>query len=203
MAKDNDKPESKGRKLPKIRFGAKKILPTNEADAEIPKRPAPESNPKSITTRIKLPADAVSKTPLKPRRVSEQESDFPQAVDDEKVREAAKNATARILIDEDMVSSEAPTVITSSTDKEKTMQIDLGAIDEDSNKSQTIRIDFDDLDEDGSASQTLEISLDAFDAGAVGQARGPDRAERAVAVDVGALPCAADDVAGQARRLKR
>ena len=166
MAKDKKKPGSKGRKLPKIRLGAKKVNPEkNEEELKTPTPPDAAINPKSQTTRIKLPPDLTTKAPIKPKRIQDASDDFPQPVDDEKVREAAKNATARILIDEDSVAADEPVPITAAAAKEKALQVDLAATDEESEKSQTIKIDLNDLDE-GAASQTLEISFDEVDSGA-------------------------------------
>ncbi|MFO1491329.1 MAG: hypothetical protein U1F87_10560 [Kiritimatiellia bacterium] len=134
MANENDKqkqkisvnPGAKGqpvpsRKLPKITLQKGAVTP--KPDTEKLKAVPPPSL-KSTTTRIKLPPDLQTKSPLRPMRASESER-IPPAPQADAVRDAAMNATARILIDQEVVRTPGAVVIPPASDVSgKTIKLD-------------------------------------------------------------------------------
>jgi hypothetical protein len=109
------------RKLPKISLQKGAVTP--KADTENLK-PVPPPPIKSQTTRIKLPADLQIKAPLRPMPGAPTGA-IPPAPGADAVRDAAMNATARILIDQEVVRSPGAVVIPSATEVTgKTIRID-------------------------------------------------------------------------------
>ncbi|MFP6904144.1 MAG: hypothetical protein VCG02_02930, partial [Verrucomicrobiota bacterium] len=153
MAKDN----KKKRRLPKIRIGGVKKKASQKEEDLVSKATFEQ---KANTTRIKLPPELAGKGPAKPKGASD---DFPQPVPPEDIRDAAKNATARIVIDEEVVADDSKP-ISPATQNEATLEIDSDAVDK-MGRSQTLEIDVAAAADDVSASQTLEVSPGEVDAG--------------------------------------
>jgi hypothetical protein len=154
MAKD----DKKKRKLPKIRIGGVKKKASQEKKEGVVSKATFEQ--KANTTRIKLPPELAGKGSAKPKRAPD---DFPQPVPPEDIRDAAKNATARIVIDKEVIAEDSQP-ISPAIQNEATLEIDSDAVDK-MDKSQTLEIDVAAAADNASASQTLEVSSGEVDAG--------------------------------------